>query len=309
LAECAAAGTGAIGEIGTPPLNYDAFFPVTERRTPAAAAGTRQEDATIVLFAEVLGLTASAQQEAWSWARAQTSAAGRAGISVPIREVGISPHAPYSTPLALVERAAAWARQQGKPLAMHLAESPEELELLKTGTGPFREMLERMGLWDDRLFPVADGIDRYLELLERAPRVLVVHGNYLRPAHWERLAQRRGASVVYCPRTHAFFGHDPYPLAEMLRAGVRVVLGTDSRASNPDLSIWREARHAWRAHRVDPWRVLEMVTRSGAAALGLRDVGTLAVGVPARCNSVPIKPVPFGQLGEALLESDKVAPF
>ena len=34
------------------------------------------------------------------------------------------------------------------PVAMHLAESPEELQLLKEGKGPFQEILEERGMWD-----------------------------------------------------------------------------------------------------------------------------------------------------------------
>ena len=61
-----------------------------------------------------------------------------------------------------------------------------------------------------------------------------------------------------------------YPLAEMLAAGVRVAVGTDSRASNPDLSLLEELRHIARHHpTVPPDEVLRMGTLAGAEALGL----------------------------------------
>ena len=50
------------------------------------------------------------------------------------------------------------------------------------------------------------------------------------------------SSIVYCPRTHAAFGHPPHPFRDFLARGVRVALGTDSLASNPDLDLLAEAR-------------------------------------------------------------------
>ena len=75
-------------------------------------------------------------------------------------------------------------------------------------------------------------------MLATAHRALVIHGNYLAGDEIDFVAaHRERMSLVYCPRTHAYFGHEPYPLAEMLAAGVRVAVGTDSRASNPDLRL------------------------------------------------------------------------
>src|SRR5262249_18301442 len=87
-------------------------------------------------------------------------------------------------------------------------------------------------------------------------------------------------SIVYCPRTHAAFGHAPYPLREYLAAGVRVALGTDSLASNPDLDVLAEARLVRRFFPDVPAAdVIRMVTRDAAEALGWADVtGSLEGG-------------------------------
>ena len=87
-------------------------------------------------------------------------------------------------------------------------------------------------------------------------------------------------SVVYCPRTHAYFGHAAYPLAKMLAAGVNVVLGTDSRASNPDLNFLEEMRYVAEHHpQISPERIVPMATIHAAQALGLdARVGTLETG-------------------------------
>jgi cytosine/adenosine deaminase-related metal-dependent hydrolase len=96
-------------------------------------------------------------------------------------------------------------------------------------------------------------------------------------------------SVVFCPRTHAYFGHAEYPLAAMHRAGVRVALGTDSRASNPDLDLLAEVRYAaQRFPHVDPAAWLRMATLEGAIALGLgAEIGSLTPGKRADVIAVP----------------------
>jgi aminodeoxyfutalosine deaminase len=87
-------------------------------------------------------------------------------------------------------------------------------------------------------------------------------------------------AVVYCPRTHDWFGHDAYPLEKMLASGVTVALGTDGRGSSPDLSLLSEMRFAVRRHpAVGLNRMLQMGTVLGAKALGLdQHVGTLEPG-------------------------------
>ena len=97
-------------------------------------------------------------------------------------------------------------------------------------------------------------------------------------------------SVVYCPRTHAYFDHQPYPLAKMLAAGVQVALGTDSRASNPDLSLWREMQHVASHHAaISRQNVLELGTLAGARALGqATQFGTLEAGKLANLAIVPL---------------------
>jgi cytosine/adenosine deaminase-related metal-dependent hydrolase len=164
---------------------------------------------------------------------------------------------------------------------MHLAESAEELELLATGGGPFRDLLEERSMWDASAIPRDSRPLDYLRELARAPRSLVVHGNFLAGDEIEFLAGRRATmGVAYCPRTHAYFGHAPHPVEAMLAAGVPVALGTDSRASNPDLNMLAELQFAARRHpRITPEAWLRIATLNGAIALGLGDeAGSLAPG-------------------------------
>jgi cytosine/adenosine deaminase-related metal-dependent hydrolase len=167
---------------------------------------------------------------------------------------------------------------------MHLAESYEELELLSSHSGPFVEMFAESGFWAPAAIPRGLRPLDFLSQLARAHRVLVIHGNYLTSDEISFLSENsEHMSVVYCPRTHAYFDHGRYPLVEMLAQGVKVALGTDSRASNPNLSLWEEMLFVAEIYPEIPReRALELGTISGAAALGRdREVGSLAPGKQA----------------------------
>jgi aminodeoxyfutalosine deaminase len=203
---------------------------------------------------------------------------------------GLSPHAPYTVSPALIERTRQLSRSERFPVAMHLAESREELELLASHTGRLVEVLQALNAWHPRAVPRGARPMDYLRLLAGAHRALVIHGNYLvddemafASEHRERL------SVVYCPRTHSYFGHEPYPLAQMLDKGVRMAVGTDSRGSNPDLKLLEELRHVARQHpTIPPENILKMGTLWGAEALGLAEkFGSITPGKTGRLVVVP----------------------
>ncbi|MEM8864892.1 MAG: amidohydrolase family protein [Planctomycetota bacterium] len=227
--------------------------------------------------------------------------------------LGVSPHAPYTASPALVRELVSVAVERGAPVALHLAESEAELQLIGAGNGPFQELLEERGMWDPWAIPRGATPMDYLRILTKAPRALVVHGNYLDDASLAMIGRHSGAmALVYCPRTHAYFEHPPYPLAKALSMGVRVCLGTDGLGSNPDLSLLSEMRHVARNHRgVSPEAVLRMGTLSGAEALGLERVaGCMRTGMPADLMSIPLPAKasggPSGML-EAILADEQPA--
>lgn len=263
LRELASTGTCLVGEITTLPCGY-----------PADTHGI-----DLVSFAEVLGLSSDRGKERLEVAKTYLGLDPHSGVS---------PHAPYSTSLETLEACLQLATNEHRSLAMHVAESPYERELLQTGTGPFAEALQSMGVWRDDMFPWPQ--NPFLSLIERlaqAPRALLVHANDLNETEIAKLAQYPQMTVVYCPRTHHFFKYDRHPVAKMLSLGVRVALGTDSKASNPDLNLWRETQFLWQ-HRIDidPQSVLQMATWSGSQALGRNDLGCIRPGCLARLGCV-----------------------
>jgi cytosine/adenosine deaminase-related metal-dependent hydrolase len=244
-------------------------------------------EADATLFLEVIGFSRARADSAFAAAVAQLAELNRAsGV-----RIGLSPHAPYTVSPELLQRLIALACERNLPMAMHLAESVGEIGFLNSGRGPFQQLLEERSMWDASAISRGSRPLDYLLQLAGAPRSLVIHGNYLDDEERAFLAAHRDRmSLVYCPRTHAYFRHRPYPLAESLAAGVHLALGTDSRASNPDLDLLAEMRHIARTHAaLDPHEILRLGTLAGATALGRdKEVGSLTPGKLANMIAVPI---------------------
>lgn len=263
LAESLRAGTTLLGEIAT-----------------AGWTGADYQGAAVprtVIFQESLSLDPNRIAELTEVAQHHLAESNPA-IGGPTR--GLSPHAPYTVHPALFEELIALANEtHDTPCAMHLAESLEELELLAADQGPLRRLLEDFGVWRDGLFgrrSVAEFVHRLIEL----PRPLLIHGNFLSDELVFLLAQHPHATLVYCPRTHAHFGHDRQPWLQLLQLGGSVAIGTDSRASNPDLSLFRELQFLAERHPEFPQTdLLRLGTYEGARALGwAKHVGSLTAG-------------------------------
>jgi len=272
LAESARRGVAALGEIAQAGWSAEPF---------------RASDVQTTVFLELIGPTRARRDAALELAHKHLEA-WRPGCGW---RAGLSPHAPYTVRRDLLDAVVRLASVHGVPLAFHLAESREELELLRTGTGPLRAMLDERGAWEPGALPPGSRPLDYLHALAAAPRSLVIHGNYLDQEEIAFLGRNaEHMAVVYCPRTHAWFGHAAYPLAQLLNAGALVALGTDSRASAPDLSLLEELREAaWRHPTVPAEHLVRMATLNGARALGLEaEWGTLEPGKRARFTVVPL---------------------
>jgi aminodeoxyfutalosine deaminase len=290
LAECHRCGTTLVGDIAQP------GWPLEARANVSLRA---------VLFQELIAPTLARVPDAERLAAEHLDRLSRTPHAP--REAGLSPHAPYSVHPELLARVVAMSREQHFPLAFHLAESAEEIELMHSGGGPLRALLDDLGAWQDGLLrPGTRPLD-FLQCLAAADRTLVIHGNYLDDEEIAFLAGHAGRmSVVYCPRTQGRFNHRPYSLEKMLAAGVRVALGTDSRASSPDLSILAEMRTVAARHpRVPPPEVLRLGTLHAAAALGYdRDCGSIELGKRADLAVVALPDRDAADPHALLLEGD-----
>lgn len=239
-----------------------------------------------VVFHELLGFNhpepAREVREAWE----RVSAAG----AQPDVRYSVVAHAPYSVSPSLFSEIA--RRAQDTPLTVHLAESHEEIQFLKTRSGPIRDMLERLGVWTDAWEPGESDPVQYLArhgyLREGT---IIVHGVYLTDDGLEHV-RRAGAVIVTCPRSNEWVGAGPPRLPHFYGSRAAIAIGTDSLASVASLNMFDELAEMRRlAPELAAETLLDSATRRGAQALGFgREFGTLGPGKRAALVSVGVPP-------------------
>jgi cytosine/adenosine deaminase-related metal-dependent hydrolase len=245
-----------------------------------------------MVFHELLGFAAEdpAARVGEAWTRIRTLRIALDEADGPRLDMTVVAHAPYSVSPALF---AEIVRRAGDaPLSIHLAESPEELEFLRTGRGPIRDTLEAIGSWTSAWRPPRCSPVEYLARLGYLePGTLVVHGVHLTDDELERLRAAR-AVLVTCPRSNVWVGAGLPRLSHFYASRLPVAVGTDSLASVPSLNLFDELQEMRRiAPEVAASAFLDSATRVGALALGFGDdYGTLAPGKRAELTVVDLPP-------------------
>lgn len=202
-------------------------------------------------------------------------------------EVGLSPHSPYTVSPKLFEKITEFALSEGIKITIHAAESVDEDDLMRHGTGLFVGPLDKFGVaWES---PKCSSIEYLARMGVLRAKPLFAHCVKVTDKDIELIAES-GSTVAHCPKSNAKFGHGYAPLGKFLDAGVRIGLGSDSVASNNSCDLLEESRFAALAARNQPGRnrfitakdAIELATLGGARALGLDDkIGTLETGKQA----------------------------
>ena len=219
----------------------------------------------------------------------------------PLVRAAVAPHSTYTCSEATLKASAALARRYGAPILIHLSETKSEIEQSRRKHG---------------LTPVG-----YLDKLGLlGPDVLAAHCTWADSADIALLASRQ-AGCVHNPSSNMMIASGVAPVVEMLRAGVRLGLGTDGPAgSNNDLDLMEDmdlAAKLQKITRMDPQalraeQALEMATIGGARALHMEsEIGSLEAGKKADLivlgldapHAVPLYNV-YSQIVYALKASD-----
>lgn len=225
------------------------------------------------------------------------------GFQSPRVRIGVSPHAPYSVSGPLYRAAVQLARRQNRPIAVHVAESRAESDLLQLASGAFADM------WRSRGIPLPSLPGRspvsWLESHDvLGPDTLCIHVIHAGPGDVASLSRHR-CGIAHCPRSNRRHGHGDAPLRALRSAGLRLGVGTDSSASVSPPDLLAEARAAGELAGLSAVEALRLATLGAAEAIGLdREVGSLEAGKWADLALIRIpEGVSVDRLPDAILGS------
>lgn len=268
--DMAARGTGHVGDFAGEAL-------------PLVDAAARRAGLGITHFCEWFGMDAPFIDAARPWpprCRAALEPGERpvADVSVPL-EARCAPagHALYSTAPEVLRDARQWCAAKGRVFALHLAESPEETELLLTGSGPLAELYQGIVLPEDWRAPGMRPLALAVKFGLVGAGTLAVHGVQLDAQEMTVLAAS-GAALCLCPRSNRNLGVGAAPFSAAVENNVLCCLGTDGLTSNTDLDVRREAVFLRETCDVPPEALLRLLTVNGAEALRLPCSGRLEPG-------------------------------
>jgi len=213
--------------------------------------------------------------------------------------IGIAPHSPYTCHPRLFQAVAERVGSAETPVAIHLAGSRDEYNVVKYGSSPLGQDFRTQSGWaDEAWMPTGVSPVRYVyqwDLLD-LPNVMGVHCVQV-DADDIAILDRTNVSIAYCGRCNAKLGMGTAPLGEYLARGMRVGLGTDSPASNSTIDFFDEMRIGLLIQRgmhgeggfFTAEQFVRMATIDGARALKLDEViGSLEPGKRADIIAVDL---------------------
>jgi aminodeoxyfutalosine deaminase len=205
---------------------------------------------------------------------------------------GLAPHALFTASANLYRHCQEIARRENILLTTHLAESREEMSMFREASGPLYESMKGIGRpMDDcgHETPLALFVATILQQRDARPWI-IAHLNELTESDFDLLARSTEKfHVVHSPRSHKYFAHSPFSFERLRALGCNICLGTDSLASNADLSLFAEMRAFQRSEpAVSPSKIFEMVTVNPARALRQENaLGKIRPGFCADFVSIP----------------------
>lgn len=192
----------------------------------------------------------------------------------------VVPHAPYSVSADLFAAIAALGEHSSNLLSIHNQETTAEDEFFQTKTGDFLNLYKMLGL--DLAFYQPSGKSSLQTTLPKlAPtKTLLVH-NTKTSSEDVKFAKAHHPELYWClcPNANLYIENALPDVGMLEKEGLTITLGTDSLASNHQLSILKEMQTLQEEKSIDFESLLKWATLNGASFLGLEDTfGSFSIG-------------------------------
>jgi cytosine/adenosine deaminase-related metal-dependent hydrolase len=197
-------------------------------------------------------------------------------------QASTSPHATYSLSDKLRRLLAEHNSDIQSPISIHNQETESEDELFESKSGKLMETFLDFGLSMDGIMKTGkNALSSVFSDLQTKGPLLLVHNSYTNSEGmiWAN-DNRENLFWCSCPSANLYIELRSPKVVDWLKAGAQVCLGTDSLASNHQLSILQEMELTKsRSPDISLEDLITMATYNGAKALGQQDhFGRLKTG-------------------------------
>ncbi len=237
-----------------------------------------------LLAFEQIGINDSNAEKTFQ--RASEMLAGKDGVAS-----ALAVHAPYSVSPQLMKKIKSFNNGIGAVTSIHLSETSDEVEFVMSGTGRMADLLNyRVGKWEFS----APGVSpvKYVDSLGMLDeKTLCVHCVFINEEDIEIMRKREAAAAV-CVRSNLELSGNVPPVGLLAKSGVKILIGTDSRASSPDIDMFGEIAAFYSQFReyMAPEKVFASATSEAAGFLGIgEDYGSISSGKKASIVFVPFE--------------------
>ncbi len=231
-------------------------------------------------FIEALGFAATGAHKAFGYATASFDQYATQSQGKHLLRQAIVPHAPYSVSSTLFRMID--EHQPGTVISIHNQESDEENKFYARKEGKVRELLHLMGIDDGHFMPTGKpSLESYLEWLSPKRPYILVHNTY--SGRYDIACARSHAGETHwclCPNANLYIENRLPDIDTFITEQVNICIGTDSLASNHQLSVLAELMTIKKHYPHLSWEtLLQWGTANGARALQMeRSIGTIEPG-------------------------------
>lgn len=231
-------------------------------------------------FVEALGFTEANAERSMGFAVKTYETFAQQTATSKILQQSIVPHAPYSVSSALFKLIDKHTAEG--IMAIHNQESIAEGQFYKTKEGNVRELLKTLGIDDSLFTPTGkSSLQSYLEWCTPDKTFIFVHNTFTQLEDVE-YAQNKLKEVFWClcPNANLYIEKTLPDINMLMRESNNLCIGTDSLASNHQLSVMAELHSIKQQYPNIDWvTLLHWATHNGARALKMDSViGTIETG-------------------------------
>ena len=214
-------------------------------------------------FLEVFGIDPKKAVKRMDEITAVAGEADRTGLGY-----SISPHSAYSVSLPLF-RLIKEKSKMNRVTTIHFMETSAEALFLSDHSGPLRKSYEASGLLPENILAPDEHATAILDEVTTAGNLILVHNTFADPETVNRVKKRGRTFWCLCPGSNMYIEKKMPPVEMLMSAGCDIVIGTDSLASNKNLSILAELKLIQRFFQSVPLQeLIRWATSNGAEALG-----------------------------------------